>query len=165
MGRKDDVGREAFSRLPTRDDIRQISEELQRHGVKYVLVGGLAVNFHGRPRMTHDIDLLIDTSPRNLEKIKKALSFLPDNAIKEVEPEDVQNYTVVRVADEIVIDLIGKIGDVDVYNAGTEMYEIDGVRVVVADLDTLIKTKQGLREKDKADLDFLLLKKRREKNR
>lgn len=115
--------------------------------------------------MTHDIDLLIDTSPRNLEKIKKALSFLPDNAIKEVEPEDVQNYTVVRVADEIVIDLIGKIGDVDVYNAGTEMYEIDGVKVVVADLDTLIKTKQGLREKDKADLDFLLLKKRREKNR
>jgi len=63
MEREDDAGREAFSRLPTIEDIKKISSELQRFGVKYVLVGGLAVNFQGLPRMTHDIDLLIDPSP------------------------------------------------------------------------------------------------------
>lgn len=163
MEREDDAGREAFSRLPTIEDIKRIGEELQRYGVKYVLVGGLAINFHGLPRMTHDIDLLIDPSLENIERIKKALAFLQDNAVQEVGPDDLQKYIVVRVADEIVIDLIGKIGDVDVYSAGTETHEIDGVKIFVADLDTLIKTKQGLREKDKEDLSFLLLKRRKEK--
>lgn len=161
MERKDDAGGKAFSRLPTKEDVKRISEALQSYGVKYVLVGGLAINFHGRPRMTHDIDLLIDPSPENLEKVKAALSFLPDNAIQEVRPDDLQNYKVVRVADEVVIDLIGQIGDVNVGNAGIEEHEIDGIKVFVADIDTLIKTKQGLREKDSADLSFLLLKRRK----
>jgi predicted nucleotidyltransferase len=158
MARKDDDRGKAFSRLPTKEDIKQISEALQRYGIKYVLVGGLAINFHGRPRMTHDIDLLIDPSPDNLKKLKEALSFLPDNAIREVATDDLQKYTVVRIADEVVIDLIGKIGDVDVHNAGIEVHEIDGIKVFVADIDTLIKTKKGLREKDNTDLSFLLLK-------
>jgi len=74
---------------------------------------------------------------------------------------DTKKYIVVRVADEIVIDLIGKIGDVDISSAGSETYEVDGLKIFVADLDTLIKTKQGLREKDKEDLSFLLLKRKK----
>jgi len=165
VGSGDDARKEAaFSRLPTKEDIKSLAEALRRAGARYVLVGGLAVNFHGRPRMTHDIDLLVDPSPDNLERVKEALAFLPDKAVLEVGSDDLQKYTVVRVADEIVIDLIGKIGDVDVSNAGIEEHELDGVKVLVADLETLIKTKQGLREKDREDLLFLLSKRKAAKS-
>ncbi|SMB96752.1 Nucleotidyl transferase AbiEii toxin, Type IV TA system [Thermanaeromonas toyohensis ToBE] len=147
----------AYSRLPGKEDIKKLCEALNEAGVKYILVGGIAINFHGLPRMTHDIDLLIDSSPENVRKIKEALAYLPDGAVRELRDEDVQNYTVVRVADEIVVDLMAKIGDVTVANAGTEAHEIDGVKIVVADLDTMIRTKPGLREKD---VKYLLAKKK-----
>lgn len=54
-----------------------------------------------------------------------------------------------------------KIGDVD-YTAAfrdIEELEIEGVKIPLCGLDTLIKTKQGLRPKDKEDLFFLLGKK------
>lgn len=164
MGNQDDAGRSsAYSRLPTKEDLKRICAALEKAGVKYVLVGGMAVGFHGRPRMTHDIDLLVDPSPQNVAKIKEALSCLPDNAAQEVRPEDVQNYGVVRIADEVVVDLIGKIGDITADNAGVEVLDLEGTRVRVADLETLIKTKQGLRQRDREDLLFLLEKQRRGK--
>jgi hypothetical protein len=44
--------------------------------VKYLLGGGLAVNLHGVPRFTKDIDVLIDLSASNLNRLKKALEKL-----------------------------------------------------------------------------------------
>ncbi|WP_041459031.1 nucleotidyl transferase AbiEii/AbiGii toxin family protein [Ammonifex degensii] len=127
--------------------------------MRYVLVGGLAVNFHGRPRMTHDIDFLVDPSPENIRKLRQALLELPDKAAEDLRPEDLEKYGVVRVVDEVVVDLIARIGDVRVDNAGTVVFDLEGVPVVVADIDTLIETKRGLREQDKGDLLFLLYKK------
>ena len=40
-------------------DYKTIFRELNESGVDYLVVGGLAVNFHGIPRMTYDIDLMI----------------------------------------------------------------------------------------------------------
>ena len=51
------------------------------------------------------IDLLIDTDPDNEASIFKALEYLPDKASRELIPGDVKKYVVVRVADEIVVDL------------------------------------------------------------
>jgi len=124
-----------------------------------VLVGGLAMNFHGLARMTHDIDLLIDTSPENVSKVIDALSVLPDKAVRGVGLDDIQKYTVVRIADEVVIDLIGKIGDVTTKNAKIQEFQAEGVKVPVADIETMIKTKQGYRGKDKEDLAYLRMKK------
>lgn len=110
--------------------------------------------------MAHDIDLLADPSPGNVARTKKALAYLPDRAVLEVEPGDLQEYTVVRVADGLVVDLMGRIGDVSVENAGIERHDLGGVGVMAADLETLIKTKQGLRGKGRRDLLLLLSKKR-----
>jgi len=59
-------------------------------------------------RGTGDIDLLIDSSRENVKSIKEALLYLPDQAVREVRPHDIAKYTVVRIADEIVIDLLEK---------------------------------------------------------
>ncbi|HUW64376.1 MAG TPA: nucleotidyl transferase AbiEii/AbiGii toxin family protein [Spirochaetia bacterium] len=163
MDGENDTGGKAYSRVPTVKDLKMVARLLNTAGAKYILVGGFAVNYHGLPRMTHDIDLLVDPSSENMERVKKALACLPDSAAEEIDVNDVKKYTVVRIADEIVIDLIGKIGGLDIHNAGFVMVGLDDVEIPIADLDTMIRTKQGLRGKDKDDLKFLLLKKRKTK--
>ena len=50
-------------------DYRTIFEELNKDRIDYVLVGGLAVNFHGIPRMTYDIDLIIALESENITRL------------------------------------------------------------------------------------------------
>ena len=62
-------------------------------------------------------------SEENILKIKKALSFLQDNAVKEVNPDDIEKYEVVRLADEITIDLLKKACDITYDKARAEYFE------------------------------------------
>jgi len=88
MALQDAQGRE--TRPPTIDDLVNVGRELNKEKVKYVLIGDFAMNYYGFPRGTEDIDLLVDPSEENILKIKKALSFLPDNAVKEIDPDDIE---------------------------------------------------------------------------
>jgi hypothetical protein len=49
---------------------------LQQYKVKYLVCGGLAVNIYGIPRMTADIDLLLDFDERNIVNFESALKLL-----------------------------------------------------------------------------------------
>lgn len=143
-------------RPPTIDDLISVCKKLNEAGARYILIGGFAVNYYGFPRATEDIDLLVDPSEDNISKIKNALSFLPDNAVKEVALDDVEKYTVVRVADEVVIDLLKSACDITYEKAGVEYFEFKGIRIPIADISTMIQTKQGIRPRDKEDLLFLM---------
>lgn len=143
------------SRPPTLDDLLALCSRLNELGAKYLLIGGFALNYYGLSRATEDIDLLVDPSPENIHKIKEALSFLADNAAQDVAPDDVSRYQVVRVADEIIIDLMNRACDVRYDNAGITFVEFRGVRIPIADIPTLIRTKQGIRPRDIDDLAFL----------
>ncbi len=84
------------------------------------------------------------------------MEVLPDKAIREVADTDVEEYTVVRVVDEITVDLMARIGDVVFDNAESVTVVVNDVPIPIASLNTLIATKQGLRPKDMRDLRFLL---------
>jgi hypothetical protein len=55
-------------------DLREFVELLNSRKIKYLLVGGHAVGFHGHPRYTGDVDFLIDTSPENAARVAAAVS-------------------------------------------------------------------------------------------
>ena len=55
------------------EDVLQFFEVLNKHAVKYILVGGVAVNCHGFSRSTGDVDLWIDDSVENRKKLVAAL--------------------------------------------------------------------------------------------
>ncbi|MFB3886469.1 MAG: nucleotidyl transferase AbiEii/AbiGii toxin family protein [Thermodesulfobacteriota bacterium] len=55
-------------------DFQTIFKELNRLGIDYLVVGGLAVNFHGVPRMTYDVDLMIHLEPGNILKLVNRLT-------------------------------------------------------------------------------------------
>jgi hypothetical protein len=67
-------------------DFRDLLEELGRDAVEFVLVGGYAVAFHGRPRATKDIDIFLVGSPDNLERAAKAVARFgaPPNVVASI---------------------------------------------------------------------------------
>lgn len=54
-------------------DYLAILKKLNEKGIRYIIVGGIAVNLHGIPRMTYDIDLLLDLEDKNLKRFLKLL--------------------------------------------------------------------------------------------
>jgi Nucleotidyltransferase of unknown function (DUF6036) len=57
-------------------DAQRILEDLARHGVDFVLVGGLAAQTHGNTRMTNDVDVIPEPNPENLARLAEALRAL-----------------------------------------------------------------------------------------
>ena len=72
-------------------DYKAIFKELNTEKIDYVVVGGLAVNFHGIPRMTYDIDLLIQLEPKNILKVISKLKAWGYRPRAPVNPEDLAN--------------------------------------------------------------------------
>ena len=71
------------------------------------------MNELGLVRVTEDIDLLVEPSIENQEFIRHALRILPERAIDELGPEeDLRDWVVVRVNDEITVDLMTAACDV-----------------------------------------------------
>ena len=54
----------------------ELFQGLNQHKVKYLVCGGLAVNIYGIPRMTADIDLLLDFTEENLTHFETAVKIL-----------------------------------------------------------------------------------------
>jgi len=119
-----------------------------------VLIGGFAVILHGFVRGTKDIDFLIDASDDNVGRVKEALSVLADNAVALVRDDDIRRYTVVRVADEIVIDLLERACGIDFASAQDEI----DVEIPVAGKELLIRMKDTVRPSDQADVTYLRMR-------
>jgi hypothetical protein len=146
------------SRSPTDDDLVALARELNRLGAKYIVVGGFAVNHHGVNRATQDIDFLIAGDRPNQLRIREALEILPDKAIKELgAEEDMTEVVVVRVFDEITVDIMTKACGVDYAEAekDIEWHEVDGVRIPFANLDLMLKLKRSYRARDVEDREIL----------
>jgi hypothetical protein len=154
------------ARSPEDDDLVRLCAALNAEAARYLIVGGMAMNQHGMLRATADIDLLLESSRENQERVLKALEILPDKAVREVKENDLDDYTVVRVADEIVVDLMLAACGVTYDDAASEIEirELRGVAIPFASATLLLRTKQTLRDKDIPDRIFLEEKLRREAN-
>jgi hypothetical protein len=153
----DDQDDREYSRAPELEDLLGLCKALNAEGVRYVLIGGFAVILHGFVRGTKDIDLLVEVSAENIQRLKRAMAMLPDNAISLMADDEVEKYQVVRIADEIVVDLMKSACGIDYAKAvtGIETKIVDGVSIPVAGKELLIETKQTVRPSDAADVQFL----------
>ncbi|PWU15919.1 MAG: hypothetical protein C5B50_14515 [Verrucomicrobia bacterium] len=144
-------------REPTLADLVKLCRALNEANARYLVVGGFAIRAAGYIRSTMDVDLLIETGPENEARVFRALMTLPDQAVRELKPGEVAEYGVVRVGDEILVDLMKSGCGVTYSDAiqDTVWHEIDGVRVPFASPQTLWRMKQTRREKDVPDRLFL----------
>ena len=112
---------------------------------------------HGAARFTKDIDLLVDDAPDNVALVKRALAVLADNAAADVADTDVREHVVVRIADEVVVDLMGKACGLTYADVAVDAEEqhFEGTTVRVASPGTLARTKNTYRAQDTLDRLFL----------
>jgi len=153
----DDAHDGPYAREPQIEDLVRICRALNEAGARYILIGGFAVIAHGGARTTKDIDLLIDASAENVARVKQGLRILEDHAVDDVADTDVARYAVVRVADEIVVDLMALACGVDYTDAAKDRQSltIQGVQIPVASPATLVRTKNTARPSDAADRHYL----------
>lgn len=145
-------------RPPAQADVVALCRELNRRGAQYVVVGGFAIIAAGYPRLTADVDLIVASDSENEAKVYAALSTLPDNAVRELQAGELQQYNVIRVADEILVDLMRSAGGIDYAEATKDVmvHNMDGVPIPFASPRLLWRMKAIThREKDAADLLFL----------
>jgi len=150
--------RDLESRPPVEADVVALCRELNQRGARYVVVGGFAIIAAGLPRLTGDVDLMVAADAVNEAKVFAALATLPDNAVRELQPGELQQYNVIRVADEILVDLMRSAGGIDYAEAAKDVVvrELDGVPIPFASPRLLWRMKAVThREKDAGDLVFL----------
>lgn len=149
----------------------ELFKVLEQHKVRYILVGGVAVNLHGAERMTMDVDLMLDLGKKNLERFLKAARMLNLNpAVLPVAIEQLCDAATVDAwirdkhmlamqlrgpaIDAPSVDILLKtVVPFDEAYARALSFELEGVPINVASTQDLIALKSGTgRQVDQADI-------------
>ena len=154
----DRPAQELESREPTVEDLRDLCRELNQRGAKYVVIGGFAMRAANYNRTTMGVDLMVAADAENEAKVFAALATLPDNAVRELQPGELQKHNIIRIGDEILVDLMRSAGGIEYAEAAKDVVvrEVDGVPIPFASPRLLWRMKAVThREKDAAYLVFL----------
>jgi uncharacterized protein (DUF2249 family) len=130
---------------------------LNKHGAKYLVVGARACWLHGYIRATLDVDILVPEDLENHKRIIAALSELKDGFAAELTPQDFVDNIVVKIADEVEVDVSTRAWKVTYDEAQKSALRrtIDDLQIPYVDLPTLIRSKSTHREQDKVDVERL----------
>lgn len=143
-------------------EIIEFFQLLNKHSVKYILVGGLAVNYHGFSRSTGDVDLWLDES---LENRKRLVSALKEKNIEGCEAfltyPLLAGFAEILLSNGVYIDLMS---DLQFFKQDrfeecyqiSDKFENEMVKLTVLHINTLVEEKeQSSRIKDKEDAEQL----------
>lgn len=140
-------------------DFREFLRLLNAHGVDYLLVGGYAVGVHGYPRATVDLDIWVNATAANADRVLAAVRAFGFEAPNLVPQLFVDALSIVRFGvPPFRIEVMTTIDGVDFVpcRSRAPVCDLDGVPVPVIALDDLKTNKRAAgRNKDLADLDNL----------
>jgi predicted nucleotidyltransferase len=140
-------------------DFKEFIELLNGHEVKYLVIGGYAVNFHGYPRYTKDIDFWIWMKRENIGKLIEAIKDFGFGTIGLQEEDFLAPNNVVQLGYEPYrIDLLVDLDNSDFEScfAKRSVEELEGTLVNFIGLDDLISVKKRAgRLQDLADAEQL----------
>ena len=141
------------------EDMKALLSLFEKHRVRYVLVGGHAVNYYGYVRTTQDMNVLVYPSSANATRLMGAIedfgfagAGIPRRLFEDeggavhlgVEPNRI----------DIHMSLVGATNDEIFANA--EVVQIDDLEVRIISLEDLLRVKRGSkRPRDQADADEL----------
>ena len=140
------------------DDFRDMLVELHDGGCEFVVLGGHAVAFHGHPRATKDLDVLIRADAANAHRVFHALAAfgapLGDFAVT---PDDFATYDgVLQIGlPPRRVDILNRATGItfDEAIAAGDAFELEGRRMRVIGLAALLKNKRAAgRDQDVADV-------------
>lgn len=140
-------------------DFKEFIELLNENKVRYLVVGGYAVAFHGHPRYTKDLDVWIELSPDNANKILEALKKFGFGSLGLKPGDFLQSDQIIQLGyPPNRIDILTTLKDLkfeDCYNTKIGV-EIQGLPIYFIDIENLKKNKRAAgRPQDIADADNL----------
>ena len=140
-------------------DFREFIASLNDNQVRYLVVGGYAVAFHGNPRYTKDLDVWIEMNQENAVCIVKALKQFGFESLGLQEDDFMVPNQILQLGyPPNRIDVHNSLEGVDFAScyASRNQVEMDGVPVNFIDRENLKKNKQASgRQQDLADLENL----------
>lgn len=140
------------------DDFRDLLIELHDAGAAFAVIGGHAVAFHGHPRATKDLDVLVRADPENALRVYRALAqFGAPLSAFEVRAEDFATYDgVLQIGlPPYRIDVVNRADGISFDDAIAEgaAFEIEGRRIPVIGRTALLQNKRAAgRPQDLADV-------------
>jgi hypothetical protein len=140
-------------------DYKDILQLLLKHKVKFLVVGAYALGVHGYPRATGDLDIWVEASLKNSEKVFTALAEF-GAAISDITKDTFCEKGIIFQIGVIPrrVDIITKIEGVDFKSAYQNKKKIkaEGIKIPFLSKHDLIKNKESTgREKDKLDAKYL----------
>jgi predicted nucleotidyltransferase len=160
-------------------DPQEIFAALERHGVRFVVIGGVAAILHGASHVTTDVDIVPEEGRDNLARLSAALKELNARIRVVGEPEGIPfDHSAESLARVRIWNLVTDRGNLDLtfVPSGTRGYDdlvrdaelmiVRGVDVPVASLADVIRSKEAAgRERDRLVLPTLrrLLERQRER--
>lgn len=139
-----------------------VLEALEREGVRYKVVGGVALNLLGLARATQDLDIFVASDEGNVARLRAALdSVFHDPEIQGITSDDLGgSYPAVQYVPpegDFHVDILSRLGEAFSYDE-IEVADrwVEGIRVPVATPRMLYRMKKDtVRLQDKADADRL----------
>lgn len=140
-------------------DFKEFIKLLNENNVKYLVIGGYAVAFHGHPRYTKDLDIWIESSQKNAQRLLSALDQFGFGSLGlELEDFIATNQIIQLGYPPNRIDLLTTAGGLDFgecYKSKVSEY-IHGIQIDFIDIENLKKNKRATgRSQDLADLENL----------
>ena len=141
-------------------DFKEFIQSLNNNKVRYLVIGGYAVAFHGHPRYTKDIDIWIDCVEENAAKMVASLDDFGFGELGLTESDFIEPGQIVQLGyPPNRIDILTSIKGVDFVECyeSRVIVELDEITINFIDLENLIKNKQASgRNQDLADIENLV---------
>lgn len=132
---------------------------LAARNIRFILVGGLAVDLCGFHRSTFDVDVLVEDDPENLTRLLEYLGAFGSGAARDLSLADfTAEEGCIRVLEDFPIDLFTRMAGQTYADLLPLTFEhpVLGLPVKTLNAQGLIRLKQNsVREKDRIDVDFL----------
>jgi hypothetical protein len=145
--------------MPLSKDLREFIASLNSHKVEYMIVGGYSLAYHGFPRYTGAIDILLRVSPDNADRVEAVIRDFGFSSLGLSARDFCEANQVVQLGHPPNrVDLITSLSGVSFEEAWAEREatEVDGLPVHFIGRRAFVKNKQATgRLKDKADLEAL----------
>ena len=140
-------------------DFQEFIESLSANRVRYMVIGGYAVAYHGHPRHTKDLDVWVDPDTENAQRLLRALSDIGFGSLGLCVEDFTDPEQVVQLGRAPVrIALLSSVADLefDVCYPKRETEVMDDTPVDFIDLESLKRSKRAAgRHQDLADLENL----------
>ncbi len=157
------MGATRYSNPVDQDEIIRVLRAFEDAGLEYVLIGATAMGFHGVVRATEDLDLFIQATAENVERLRNALrqAYDGDPHINEISSADLLgDYPAVRYfppSGDLYFDILTRLGESASFETvDAEIMEIQGTKVKVATPLALYRLKkETIRAQDQADAAIL----------